>query len=190
MPVSFSKRVILVRVGTDRVTKLQRVPTCSECCNSKKTKVTSPPSSSIVRMRFMKPGFHLRQNWSPVQRFSRKQNSFYLKITTYFDRIINVLVFQSSSTRLLYCTTGILLRYLESDSTLKGISHVIVDEVHERTEERYELNKAGLTWYRKKFLPFKIFNQFIPFTRKYIVATVVVGSRMEIYFSRRLWRNQ
>ncbi|XP_031550267.1 putative ATP-dependent RNA helicase DHX57 isoform X2 [Actinia tenebrosa] len=42
---------------------------------------------------------------------------------------------QSSSTRLLYCTTGILLRYLENDSTLKGISHVIVDEVHERTEE-------------------------------------------------------
>ncbi|MEE6458230.1 hypothetical protein FKM82_000230 [Ascaphus truei] len=37
------------------------------------------------------------------------------------------------STRLLYCTTGILLRKLQEDSLLKHITHVIVDEVHERT---------------------------------------------------------
>ncbi|XP_063818252.1 ATP-dependent RNA helicase DHX29 isoform X2 [Pseudophryne corroboree] len=37
------------------------------------------------------------------------------------------------STRLLYCTTGILLRKLQEDILLKGITHVIVDEVHERT---------------------------------------------------------
>ncbi|XP_077141111.1 ATP-dependent RNA helicase DHX29 isoform X1 [Ranitomeya variabilis] len=36
-------------------------------------------------------------------------------------------------TRLLYCTTGILLRRLQEDSLLKSITHVIVDEVHERT---------------------------------------------------------
>ncbi|KAG8598934.1 hypothetical protein GDO81_002806 [Engystomops pustulosus] len=36
-------------------------------------------------------------------------------------------------TRLLYCTTGILLRKLQEDSLLKNISHIIVDEVHERT---------------------------------------------------------
>ncbi|XP_018423692.1 PREDICTED: ATP-dependent RNA helicase DHX29 [Nanorana parkeri] len=36
-------------------------------------------------------------------------------------------------TRLLYCTTGILLRKLQEDSLLKNITHVIVDEVHERT---------------------------------------------------------
>ncbi|XP_022087605.1 putative ATP-dependent RNA helicase DHX57 [Acanthaster planci] len=42
---------------------------------------------------------------------------------------------QSASTRLLFCTTGILLRRLEGDSSLDGVSHVIVDEVHERSEE-------------------------------------------------------
>ncbi|KAI4874272.1 hypothetical protein NFI96_028451, partial [Prochilodus magdalenae] len=41
----------------------------------------------------------------------------------------------SSSTRLLFCTTGVLLRRLEGDAELSGVSHVIVDEVHERTEE-------------------------------------------------------
>ncbi|KAI9029584.1 P-loop containing nucleoside triphosphate hydrolase protein [Phycomyces nitens] len=36
---------------------------------------------------------------------------------------------------LVFCTTGILLRRLESDKTLQGVTHVIVDEVHERTIE-------------------------------------------------------
>lgn len=43
---------------------------------------------------------------------------------------------QSSCTRLLFCTTGVLLRRLEGDAQLSGVTHVIVDEVHERTEER------------------------------------------------------
>uniref|UniRef100_A0A8D0AIG6 Putative ATP-dependent RNA helicase DHX57 n=1 Tax=Sander lucioperca TaxID=283035 RepID=A0A8D0AIG6_SANLU len=42
---------------------------------------------------------------------------------------------RTSATRLLYCTTGVLLRRLEGEADLKGITHVIVDEVHERTEE-------------------------------------------------------
>uniref|UniRef100_A0A3Q3IX66 Putative ATP-dependent RNA helicase DHX57 n=1 Tax=Monopterus albus TaxID=43700 RepID=A0A3Q3IX66_MONAL len=42
---------------------------------------------------------------------------------------------RTSATRLLYCTTGVLLRRLEGDADLRGITHVIVDEVHERTEE-------------------------------------------------------
>ncbi|XP_034019242.1 putative ATP-dependent RNA helicase DHX57 isoform X2 [Thalassophryne amazonica] len=42
---------------------------------------------------------------------------------------------RSPSTRLLYCTTGVLLRRLEGEVDLKGVTHVIVDEVHERTEE-------------------------------------------------------
>lgn len=42
---------------------------------------------------------------------------------------------KSSATRLLYCTTGVLLRRLEGDATLQGVTHIIVDEVHERTEE-------------------------------------------------------
>ncbi|KAG6746825.1 hypothetical protein POTOM_049194 [Populus tomentosa] len=35
-------------------------------------------------------------------------------------------------TRLLFCTTGILLRRLLLDRNLKGVTHVIVDEIHER----------------------------------------------------------
>ncbi|KAI3895368.1 hypothetical protein MKX03_032581 [Papaver bracteatum] len=35
-------------------------------------------------------------------------------------------------TRLLFCTTGILLRRLLHDKSLKGVTHVIVDEIHER----------------------------------------------------------
>lgn len=35
-------------------------------------------------------------------------------------------------TRLLFCTTGILLRRLLVDRSLKGVSHVVVDEIHER----------------------------------------------------------
>lgn len=41
----------------------------------------------------------------------------------------------SARTRLLYCTTGILLRRFISDAHLTGVSHVIVDEVHERSLE-------------------------------------------------------
>jgi ATP-dependent RNA helicase DHX57 len=41
----------------------------------------------------------------------------------------------SNSTRLLFCTTGILLRRLEGDPELASVSHIIVDEVHERSEE-------------------------------------------------------
>lgn len=41
----------------------------------------------------------------------------------------------SSQTRLLFCTTGILLRRLENDPELKSVSHIVVDEVHERSEE-------------------------------------------------------
>uniref|UniRef100_A0A8C5F0P9 RNA helicase n=1 Tax=Gopherus evgoodei TaxID=1825980 RepID=A0A8C5F0P9_9SAUR len=50
---------------------------------------------------------------------------------------------KSLATRLLYCTTGVLLRRLEGDMTLQGITHVIVDEVHERTEERYVLEDGS-----------------------------------------------
>lgn len=35
-------------------------------------------------------------------------------------------------TRLLFCTTGILLRRLLVDRKLRGVTHVIVDEIHER----------------------------------------------------------
>eukprot|EP00090_Calanus_glacialis_P015911 TRINITY_DN25023_c0_g1_i1.p1 TRINITY_DN25023_c0_g1~~TRINITY_DN25023_c0_g1_i1.p1 ORF type:complete len:1347 (-),score=453.74 TRINITY_DN25023_c0_g1_i1:75-3920(-) len=41
----------------------------------------------------------------------------------------------SEKTRVMFCTTGILLRRLEGDPTLGDVTHVIVDEVHERSEE-------------------------------------------------------
>ncbi|KAI9482586.1 P-loop containing nucleoside triphosphate hydrolase protein [Zychaea mexicana] len=39
----------------------------------------------------------------------------------------------SSQTRLQFVTTGVLLRRLHSDPSLGGISHVLIDEVHERS---------------------------------------------------------
>ena len=39
----------------------------------------------------------------------------------------------NATTRLEFCTTGILLRRLSSDPALLRLSHVVVDEVHERT---------------------------------------------------------
>lgn len=42
---------------------------------------------------------------------------------------------RSARTRLLFCTTGVLLRRLQGDPGLGGVTHVVLDEVHERTVE-------------------------------------------------------
>mmetsp|Transcript_21181 Transcript_21181/g.58791 ORF Transcript_21181/g.58791 Transcript_21181/m.58791 type:complete len:1160 (+) Transcript_21181:1213-4692(+) len=42
---------------------------------------------------------------------------------------------RSERTRLLFCTIGILLRRLLGDPELSGLTHVVVDEVHERSVE-------------------------------------------------------
>eukprot|EP00940_MAST-03C_sp_MAST-3C-sp2_P001817 g1817.t1 len=39
---------------------------------------------------------------------------------------------RSRHTRLLFCTTGVLLRRLQCDSDVRGVSHIFIDEVHER----------------------------------------------------------
>ena len=39
----------------------------------------------------------------------------------------------SPKTELLYCTTGVLLRKLNTNPLLNGVTHVVVDEVHERS---------------------------------------------------------
>lgn len=39
---------------------------------------------------------------------------------------------RSAETRLLFCTTGVLLRRLVQEPDLNGVSHVMVDEIHER----------------------------------------------------------
>ncbi|CAB0037009.1 unnamed protein product [Trichogramma brassicae] len=41
----------------------------------------------------------------------------------------------SKNTRLTFCTTGILLQRLSGDPQLKSVTHIIVDEVHERSAE-------------------------------------------------------
>lgn len=58
------------------------------------------------------------------------------------ERIGNIVGYQirlenkiSKATRLTFCTTGILLRRLQSDPMLQTVSHIIIDEVHERSEE-------------------------------------------------------
>ncbi|KAJ3099000.1 hypothetical protein HDU97_003527 [Phlyctochytrium planicorne] len=40
---------------------------------------------------------------------------------------------KSKGTRLTFCTAGVLLRMLQSDPSLEGVTHVIIDEVHERS---------------------------------------------------------
>ncbi|XP_015875842.3 DExH-box ATP-dependent RNA helicase DExH7, chloroplastic isoform X1 [Ziziphus jujuba] len=40
---------------------------------------------------------------------------------------------RNDKTKLLFCTTGILLRKIAGDRNLTGVTHVIVDEVHERS---------------------------------------------------------
>lgn len=39
---------------------------------------------------------------------------------------------RSARTRLLFCTTGVLLRQLVQDPDLRGVSHLMIDEIHER----------------------------------------------------------
>ncbi|XP_050406702.2 putative ATP-dependent RNA helicase DHX57 [Patella vulgata] len=67
-----------------------------------------------------------------AQRVAQEQVDKIGKLVGYQIRLENI---QSASTRLLFCTTGIILRRLEGDPMLHGVSHLIIDEVHERTEE-------------------------------------------------------
>ncbi len=41
---------------------------------------------------------------------------------------------QTNKTKLLFCTTGVLLRRLSTGDDLSNVTHVIVDEVGERIE--------------------------------------------------------
>lgn len=49
---------------------------------------------------------------------------------------------RSKDTKLLFCTTGVILRRLQDDHDLKSITHVIVDEVHERlVQQQYKFKR-------------------------------------------------
>eukprot|EP01025_Chloroclados_australasicus_P058518 TRINITY_DN7357_c0_g1_i12.p1 TRINITY_DN7357_c0_g1~~TRINITY_DN7357_c0_g1_i12.p1 ORF type:complete len:427 (-),score=79.89 TRINITY_DN7357_c0_g1_i12:85-1272(-) len=55
---------------------------------------------------------------------------------------------QTQNTKLLFCTTGVLLRKIQNDPKLKGVSHVVIDEIHERNK-----NEDFLLILLKEILP-------------------------------------
>ena len=57
---------------------------------------------------------------------------------------------RSAQTKLLFCTTGVLLRRLQGDCLLKGVSHIFVDEIHER-----DINSDFLLIILKQLLPYR-----------------------------------
>lgn len=67
-----------------------------------------------------------------AERISDERNERIGGVVGYQIRLENKI---SSSTRVTFCTTGILLRRLYSDPQLENVSHLIIDEVHERSEE-------------------------------------------------------
>jgi ATP-dependent RNA helicase DHX36 len=48
-------------------------------------------------------------------------------------------------TRILFCTTGVLLRKLQQTDFLASVSHIVIDEVHERQVETGELKLAAMS---------------------------------------------
>ena len=51
----------------------------------------------------------------------------------------------SANTKLLFCTTGLLLRLVTADPDLSYVTHVIVDEVHERDRFRCPPHSLSLS---------------------------------------------
>ncbi|CAH0552038.1 unnamed protein product [Brassicogethes aeneus] len=65
-----------------------------------------------------------------AERVSQERNEALGTIVGYHVRLKNN--FSEATGRVLYCTTGILLRRLQSDPTLSSFTHVLLDEAHER----------------------------------------------------------
>lgn len=72
---------------------------------------------------------------------------------------------KGKNTHLLFCTSGILLRRLLGDHNLNGITHVFVDEIHERgmnegahSSEFSCLSTKAFWWF---FLWFLLLNFFL-----------------------------
>ncbi|KAI8328180.1 P-loop containing nucleoside triphosphate hydrolase protein [Chlamydoabsidia padenii] len=77
----------------------------------------------------------------------------------------------SDETVLMFCTTGILLRRLERDQTLKDVTHVVVDEVHERS-----LDSDFLLILLKKLCALR------PDLRVILMSATVNADRFSAYF--------
>lgn len=69
-------------------------------------------------------GLKLYDISSQVQFYDKK---YYLKVGLHAN--------SSEDTRLLYCTTGVLLQQLIKNKTLAPYTHIILDEVHERDQD-------------------------------------------------------
>ncbi|XP_051119224.1 DExH-box ATP-dependent RNA helicase DExH3 isoform X2 [Andrographis paniculata] len=76
-------------------------------------------------------------------------------------------------TRLLFCTTGILLRRLLVDRSLRGVTHVIVDEIHERG-----MNEDFLLIVLKDLLPRR------PELKLILMSATLNSELFSSYFSR------
>jgi len=63
---------------------------------------------------------------------------------------------RSDQTRLEFVTTGVLLRRIQSDPLLKDITHILVDEVHERDMNTYESSSC------LHYSPQRFFNDVTP----------------------------
>ena len=74
---------------------------------------------------------------SLARRIAEERNEKLGEIVGYRIRMKNEI---STKTRLTFCTTGILLQKLMKDPHLETVSHIIIDEVHERTADRYRLS--------------------------------------------------
>ncbi|XP_024401897.1 DExH-box ATP-dependent RNA helicase DExH3 [Physcomitrium patens] len=80
---------------------------------------------------------------------------------------------RSRQTQLLFCTTGILLRRLMNDRELKGVSHVVVDEIHERG-----MNEDFLLIVLKDLLPRR------PDLRLVLMSATLNADLFSSYFNR------
>lgn len=79
---------------------------------------------------------------------------------------------KGKDTHLLFCTTGILLRRLLADRNLKGVTHVIVDEIHERG-----MNEDFLLIVLKELLPHR------PELKLILMSATLDAELFSLYFN-------
>lgn len=72
---------------------------------------------------------------------------------------------------LMYCTTGILLQRLQSDLSLRDVTHVVIDEIHERTIESDFL-----------LIMLKKLSQLRPDLKIILMSATVEAQRFSAYF--------
>ncbi|XP_024004322.1 DExH-box ATP-dependent RNA helicase DExH4, chloroplastic [Eutrema salsugineum] len=86
---------------------------------------------------------------------------------------------RSEKTRLLFCTTGTLLRKLGGDKTLKGVSHIIVDEVHERS-----LKGDFLLIFLKRMIEKQSCDKASPKLKVILMSATIDADRFSRYFGQ------